>query len=330
MVSKDKKRRNKIMLIMIPVILICLILGGLILRDFKKKHEVQEEGNQAQLHSVTLKDANGKTWKYNRELYTVLVLGIDKEEEGVVQGTAGVAGQCDVVMILSLNRKTKEASVLQISRDSMTDVDIYDMNGKYFTTMKSQLATQFAYNIGGTSSCWATKKTVSKLLYNLPIDNYVAVDLKAIKIMNNMVGGVTITVPKDYTSIDPAFAEGATVTLNGDLAEKYVRSRDKSQTGSNSERMERQADYVPALIEKAKANGQADSSVYESYLAQLDSYLITDMTIDQMVSLADYKLAEQAVDYVPGTAVPGPVNEEFHVDMDQLKELLIRKFYVEK
>lgn len=328
--KKDKKRKQKIMLIMIPVILICVILGGIILRDYKKKHTAQEEGNQSQLHSVILKDANGKAWKYNPNLYNVLILGIDKEEEGVVQGTAGVAGQCDVVMILSMNRKTKEATVLQVSRDAMTDIDIYDMNGNYFTTMKSQLATQFAYNIGGTSSCWATKKTVSKLLYDLPIDNYIAIDLKAIKTMNDMVGGVTLTIPKDYTAIDPVFVEGASVTLDGELAERYVRTRDKSQTGSNNERMQRQADYVPALIAKAKANGSEDGSVYEKYLAKLDSYIITDMTVDQMVSLADYRLAEKPVEYVPGTSVPGKVNEEFHVNMEQLKELLIRQYYIEK
>ena len=85
----------------------------------------------------------------------------------------------------------------------MTDIDIYDANGNYYTSVNAQLATQYAYGNAEQSSCWAKKKTVSELLFDLPIDGYVSLNIDAISTMNDAVGGVEITIPEDYTVIDP-------------------------------------------------------------------------------------------------------------------------------
>ena len=39
----------------------------------------------------------------------------------------------------------------------------------------------------------------------------------------DQIGG-DMTVPEDYTAIDPVFVQGSTITLNGELTEKYIRS----------------------------------------------------------------------------------------------------------
>ena len=77
----------------------------------------------------------------------------------------------------------------------MTDIDVYDFSGNYLKSMTGQLALQYAYNIGGQSSCWATKKTVSELLYGLEIDAYFSMNMGSIAEINDALGGVDVTIP---------------------------------------------------------------------------------------------------------------------------------------
>ena len=170
------------------------------------------------------------------------------------------------------------------------------------------------------------KKTVSELLYGLPLDGYISLNIEGIRAMNDAVGGVTITIPEDYTFIDPAFVEGSQITLTGEQAERYVRYRDINQQGSNNGRMKRQVQYIPALISAIREQAGSSGDFYGTYQNILAPYMVTDMSVDQINRLSDYALSDE-VAYVPGEAVPGEQNEEFVVNEEELKELLIKMFY---
>ncbi|CDC93766.1 putative uncharacterized protein [Firmicutes bacterium CAG:227] len=289
----------------------------------QNKQTSQAEVSQASDDTI---EYNGHKYEYNTDLENYLFIGVDKKEEVTLQDTPGTAGQADCVMILSANKQTKKVKVLQVSRDSMTDVDIYDANGNYYTSVRAQIATQYAYGDGKQSSCLAMEKTVSELLYDLPIAGYVSLDIAGIHAINDAVGGVTITVPEDYTYIDSAFQKGAEITLTGDLAELYVRYRDINQEGSNNERMRRQTQYIPALISTIRKNTSGIASYYNLYKDVLAPYMVTDLGETQIDRLSSYELEEET-EYVPGEVVPGEVNEEFHVNEEQLRDLLINMFY---
>lgn len=171
----------------------------------QNKQTSQAEVSQASDNTI---EYNGHKYEYNTDLENYLFIGVDKKEEVTLQDTPGTAGQADCVMILSANKQTKKVKVLQVSRDSMTDVDIYDANGNYYTSVRAQVATQYAYGDGKQSSCLAMEKTVSELLYDLPIAGYVSLDIAGIHAINDAVGGVTITVPEDYTYINSVFQKG--------------------------------------------------------------------------------------------------------------------------
>ena len=51
-----------------------------------------------------------------------------------------------------------------------------------------------------------------------------SINLSAISVLNDAVGGVNVQVIGDLTSVDPTLKEGANVTLLGGQAETYVRS----------------------------------------------------------------------------------------------------------
>ena len=65
--------------------------------------------------------------------------------------------------------------------------------------------------------------------------------------MNDMVGGVTVTIEDDFSEVDPTLKMGETVTLMGEHAENYVRQRKEVADGRNESRMQRQSSYEEAF-----------------------------------------------------------------------------------
>lgn len=264
----------------------------------------------------------GRKYKYNTDLSNVLFLGVDKKQE-FKEEFAGYAGQSDCIILLAMNKKEKTTTMLQVSRDSMVDVRVYDMAGDYQTTENMQITTQYAYGDGGKRSCQLTKNAVSDLLYEIPIRSYISMNIEGIGVINDAVGGVNLTIPEDYTSIDPAFGQGNNVTLSGAQAERYVRYRDTNVLGSNDQRMKRQTQYIKALFSQMK---KAGSSRYDDIWASAKPYTITDMSVDELKALSSYEMDEEILK-VPGQTVAGAEHDEYHVDVDALKKMVIDVFY---
>ena len=150
----------------------------------------------------------------------------------------GEAGQADCIMLLSLDKETKEARIWQISRNTMTQVDLCDVNGDVYNAMNTQLATQYAYCIG-SRSCWGHRKNSKKpCMIFLPIDGYFSLSVDGISLINDAIGGVTVPMTEADEAMDPSFKAGTEVLLKGEKAEAYVRSRDlntfDSSTGSHA------------------------------------------------------------------------------------------------
>lgn len=323
---KQKQLHGKAVLAIVlgAAVLLVSSLNGC---GFKKENTT---GSSATEQSQSIDNTiswKGKKYTYNTDLTNILFLGIDTSDPIATENTPGESGQSDCVMLLSLNNKTKQATILQINRNTMTDIDVYDFSGNYLKSMSGQLALQYAYDIGGQSSCWATKKTVSELLYGLDIDGYFSMNMGSIAEINDALGGVDVTMDQDYTSIDPAFKQGATVHLEGQQAENFVRSRDLNEFNSVANRMERQVDYVTSLISSMKNKG--GKSLYDILSPYLDTDIVTDMDSSQLNALTGYEYLTDQVQSVPGEEVMGDVYEEYHVDGDALQDLIINTYYTE-
>ena len=323
MYSKSKKWWIAILLIVLAISI--TVVAVIDYRNYVEKQEKEYEVSSQTEHDVVYYD--GKAYKYNSDITNILFMGIDHDAEIQSQSIPGTNGQADCIMILSLNRESKTGTIMQISRDSMTEIDIYDSNGNYHTSMEGQLALQYAYGSGAKSSCWAMKKTVSEFLYELPISGYVALDIAAVSELNDLLGGVSIVVPEDYTAIDPALVKGQNVLLSGELAEKYVRYRDVHEAGSSHTRMQRQVQYIPALFETFQKQVGDDETRMEELYAEISEYLVTDMTTEEIEKLKEYEWDLQHVTYLEGEIVQGEEFEEFHVDNEKAREKLIELFY---
>ena len=314
--------------VIIVLIILLLAVMGLILYDFLSNQDDQNEGQD--IPSQADRDVvyyDGDAYKYNYNLKNILFLGIDNNAELPEENIPGAGGQADCIILLSVDRENKMVKALQISRDSMTEVDIYDANGNQYATVNAQVATQYAYANGAKNGCWAMKKTVSELLYEIPIDGYIAMDIAAVAQINDSLGGVVITIPEDCTMIDSAFEKDATITLTGEQAEKYVRYRDITVMGDNHFRMRRQIQYIPALLATMKDKVNCSEDALETLHSEIAPYILTDLTTDEVMNMMQYSWNEENVTFLAGESVAGKEFEEFHIDDTQLQETIMKMFY---
>ena len=322
----ERRSKGKKVLLLILFLLVCILVVW-VLKEVLKEPEAEWDDSQSQvdINQITYE---GKQYSYNTNLINILFLGVDNTDMLTEDNLPGEAGQSDCIMILTLDKEKKEGRIIQIPRDTMTEVDLYDTSGNYSTTVTEQIATQYAYSIGGKSSCFATKKTVSELLYDLPIDGYLAMEYSSIAIVNDAIGGVEITVPEDYTMIEPAVEKGATLKLTGEQAHDYVRWRDTNASFSNNDRMERQVQYIPALINTIRDYVGEDGDYYKKLYSLVEKYMLTDLNEEEINALAEYELITSDIQYLPGEGKKGEKYEEFYVDEKKLQKMLIETFYI--
>lgn len=284
---------------------------------------VSEEAQGAEDYSsITYQ---GQRYIYRKNLKTILFLGIDRNPDEADPDQAGSEGRSDCMILFLVNTDDNTAQMLAIPRETMVDVEIYTRNGEYFSTQNEQITLQYAYGDSEKKSCWLTKKAVSKLMDNIPIDAYLSMQLEGVADITNLIGGVTLTMQKDYTYIDPSFSEGAVVNLQGELAQKFVRTRDTTVFASNEDRMDRQSQFVKAMVPKLKAGAAGD---VQTFLNETSEYLTTDMDVDEIKSLMNCSLNDETLT-VPGERVStgDDTPEEFYADEDALTRMIIELCY---
>lgn len=325
--TEDKTKR---LLFILAVLAVIAAAGAIYVGVQSKKAEEKREvsANTESTDSSSYITYNGKKYQYNSDLRTMLFLGVDKDEVVTVRENTGRSGQSDCLILLVLDTENKTTTLLEISRDSMADVKIYGIDGDYMATETAQIATQYAYGDGEKRSCQLTRNAVSNLLYDIPIHDYLSLNMAGIVPIVDQIGGVTITITEDQTAIDPVLVSGATVTMDGILAEKYIRSRDTSVLGSNEQRMERQTQFVQALLEKIKSTEDGGNAMLHQFWQAGQPYITTDLSLNMLEKISSYDMDPQILK-VPGEVQAGAEHDEFHVDDAELQELIIRIFYRE-
>lgn len=330
MQKKQKKRELYFSIALFLIAIGCTAAAVYLFAEYFSNRSSEEEITaSSQANSRTI-EMDGVTYSYNYNLTNILFMGIDKGEEADYYTLSGNAGQADCVMIISLDSSTKEARILQISRDTMTEIDLYGSDGRRYSTITAQLTLQYGYGLGSEQSCLAMKRTVGELLDGVTIDSYLSLDISALSLINDLVGGVTLTLDEDYTEVDESYVAGATITLDGEAAEHFVRYRNMEQSGGNNDRMKRQVLYITALFNTIKSTAESAEALYDIIYPAISSYLVTDMSGDDIVELASYDLRADETSYAPGEVVQGEEHDEFYIDEEALLEMIVDIFYVKK
>lgn len=280
---------------------------------------------------------DGKEYRYRKELINILCLGIDRATdltEYDISGNRIQNGQSDAILLVSIDTENGRVRVLAVPRDTMVTLSLYSAEGLFKGNMDGQITLQYAYGDGVEQSCELVRQRTEELLFDIPIQRYAAINLRAIATINNAVGGVEVTMREDYTDIDPDFKEGATIRLEGDQALNFICRRDTSVAGSALTRLDRQKQYMSAFAAQAKETVRSDITVPIHLLKALEPDMLTDISADEMLYLlteaADLSFSDADVYILPGDTVHGKLYEEYVPDEEEIRRLVLELFYEEK
>ena len=277
---------------------------------------------------------NGKKYQYNNRVTTLLYASLDSFDELKQTATYGDKARADSIMLIVLDEASKKMSVVAINRDTMTDVHRFSRNGGDLGTYVTHLGYAYANGDGGTASCENLKTAVSNLFNNLPIDGYMVSNQTSIVMINDLVGGVTVTVPNnDLATQYPEFTEGNIVTLDESNVRAYVQQRDTAVDFSNEGRIERQKSFVLSLMDEFGTLVRDNSTQVWDELEECSNWMQTDITKNKYLSLAyafsQTNLAPDSYYILEGEDQLGELHDEFYYDEDALQELIIKLFYRE-
>ena len=327
------KRRGRFAAVIIAGVAVLAVAGlGYVGIQKKKAAEAASAKATAEADDSNTVTWQGKTYKYNQNLSNYLLLGVDKRTPAETRVGKADAGQADALFLLSLNRKTKEMTLISIPRDTMTDVESFDLEGKSLGKSKDHISLSYGYGDGGAESCKLTQEAVSNLFYGLPIQGYLAMNLDGIPQLAKSVGGLTVTVPNNSLEYEyPEFAEGAEVTLTEENIETFVRSRDVDESQSAIYRMERQKAFLDAFSKKAKECYEQNAKFAANLFVAIKPYTVTNISEDRLMKL--FQTADEGDGYtewtVPGEGTQGLSYDEYHVDDDALYAKIMETFYQE-
>ena len=307
---KNNKRNTKIILIAMLILILCMI-GALVAvfiqdkleliniegedevftgdenysenfddEEFEAMHEVS---NAASLDDLLKKwyqiDGSNMSQDY---VINVLLIGIDGKN-GVKYG-----GNSDVLMLVSINRKTETITLCSFMRDSRT---YFEANGRSYWAKVNA-----TYSRGGA----ATTIDTLERDYKIDIDYYVAVDFTSFPKVIDALGGVTVDM-KEYeqryinrtTTAIKKIPNYGPVKLDGKQALVYARIR-KCDADSDVSRTRRQRTLITAIINSAKG---ASLTQLNDAIDTLLPLLATDCSRSQILSYGAQALAQGWLNY---------------------------------
>lgn len=315
-----------------PTIVIVVLLAAIfwLLQDTQRKEaaykSIAAKAGQHTKERVTV-TWQDHTYALREDLKSIVLIGIDEDSTLKLKESRN-PGQCDFVAVLVLDEQEESLTLLPINRDTMCVVPMLDGQGKVIGTKRQQLALAHTYGAGGIDSCRNVVKSVSNLLYGVPLNGFARIRMDCIPAFNDAVGGVTISLADDFTQFDEEMVQGEILTLSGKQAEIFVRARGSMADPTNIARMERQRTYLTAWIQAAKASSEAGNAP-SAILASLSDQITSDLSIYELSDICDSALQypDPEILTIAGIASKGAVFMEFYPDEEAMQQQIINLFY---
>lgn len=323
--EKKLKARDIILLVLI-LALVALALYSVI-QIFEGRLRQGEDPQQTPSKTIV---RDGVSYYPRQDMVVILVAGIDQTGPVQSSGSYNNSGEADMVALVIMDQKNESIDVLALNRDTMLDMPILGIGGKEAGTIYGQLALAHTYGTGLADSAKNLKKTVSDFLYGLQIDYYITMNMDAIALLNDAVGGVTVEVTEDFSAVDSSIGKGS-VTLTGEQAVTFLRSRQGLGDQLNLTRMERQERYITSFVSQLRSKLKEDRALATTVYDQMTTYMVTDISSNALLGLVEFYS-----DYDMGRIItPEGENQvgefmEYHVDPEALDKLILSLLYAPK
>ena len=218
------------------------------------------------------------------EPFTILIMGVDSEEEGI----EGSAFNGDSLMVITFNPETLNSTILSIPRDSYVPIACF----------KNQKQNKITHAAWQGESCMM--KTIENLL-DIKIDYFIKINFKGVIGLVDLLNGVDIDVPYSFCEQDSnrrwgkntVYVREGKQTLNGEQALALARNRHPNPSMCSAEwtnyhsddfvRGQQQQEIVKALLNKLKDVN--DLNKMYKILDTISNNMSTNMSTEQILSL---------------------------------------------
>ncbi len=240
---------------------------------------------------------NGNRYPLKSGLMSVLLIGTDRypeDERTDSEKELNSGGFADFLVLLVFDHNRKTLTPIHICADTLCKLP----GGSAEENKNRKIALAYSFGTSKRDGCVNLCKAAEELLYGAPVDHYAAIDMEAIPLLNDLLGGVTVKLQDDFSAPGSEFLRGNSVTLHGSEALAYIRHQGQESTDSHAQRRARQQCYLDAVIENISAQGLPDlldSNVRETLakdpkLAEAGikgaaEYLCTDLSMSRLTDL---------------------------------------------
>ena len=195
---------------------------------------------------------------------SIAIFGVDSD---ATRAKTHTGQRTDTIVIASINPQNEKTELISVPRDTYSEIPGIEGHEK--------MAHAYAY--GGP------KLAMESLRQNLnvPIDGYMTVDMDGFQQLIDLCDSVTVTSNATFNYNGSNFKEGKKVTLSGDKALDYVRSRKETGAGGDEGRTARQRQVIEALGKKLN---QSNSLITLNRILK-----VTENNVQTNLSLGDLK-----------------------------------------
>ena len=329
----NKKKKNMTPVLLALVILLAAGLGFMVWkvqRDADSEVIIEAGQSLHADHTSEYLTYQEKTYPVKRRMSSVLLIGTDNYVDDTKQNRIDAFynyNQSDFLVILVFDHDNKTVLPLQVNRDTMCAVPWLTVNGMVGGYVTEQIALAHTYGSGKDDSCENVVQAVRDLLYQAPVDHYLAFTMDAVPVINDLVGGVTVTLEDDVPALGEEFVKGATVTLRGKNALTFVRTRELNLNG-NMTRMNHQRLYLASFTETARAAAEKNQDLATQAFKAIDPFLTTNMTVNHISEIIDDLVNYEILPVISpeGELVMGEEHVEFYADDASVWECVYTAF----
>ena len=318
--NKNRKRNQILLGVLALVLMLGLGTAVYIVQKQADSEVIPEAGTSWNAdHTSEYIVYQDKQYPVIRRLSTLLLIGTDKESDDDIQEDLRNHAQSDFLVVLVFDHDRKTVTPLQFNRDTVCETSWLDENGKVGGWKTEHLAFAHTYGSGREDSGENTVRVLRKLIYDAPVDHYLSFTMDAVPLLNDLVGGVTITLDEDIPALGEEYKAGSSVTLKGPEVLRFIRYRERL-AGSNYYRMARHRLYLAAFLDSARAAAAKNQDLVLDAFKAIDPFICTDLTANSLSEMADQLCEYEVLDILSpeGSIVAGAKFYEFHPDEESL------------
>lgn len=296
----------------------------------RKREDISDSGRWGNVSSNIELVIDDKSYVSSDDIDAYLFIGTDGNGGREDQSIGYNGSMADFLTLLIINRTKEQYGFLQLDRDTITEVPELAEDGSEIGVVYEQLCIAHWYGYTEEQRNENTVTAVSRFLGNLPIRGYYTINMDDIAVLNHAIGGVTVTIDEDMTSVDPAMKKGTEIHLGDDQVEGYLRARMSVGDGTNVARMGRQRQYMQKVYSIILTNFNKDPEYINDLYKEVQSVVDSNMPGNEISRIANgiKKMENLGILTIDGTNAVGNILEddephaEFYAKPDSIVEQL--------